>query len=310
MGMLGRAPKKEARIITSSSAVPRTETGIGAHRGPDSINRVTSLFGASMTRPSKMGGVASFSWTVVCFLACHCRPVAAAEEEISIIGSIVGDCNCVGAFDCSSGIDGSIGIVIYVFLMLYMFKGLGTMCDEYFVPALEEISEALSLSPDVAGATFMAAGSSAPELFTSLVATFLIPSSAGVGTIIGSAIFNILVIVGATCFFAGQVLRIWWYPLSRDCFFYMVAIAEMGLFMLDEEIQIYESIIMVLSYLIYCVYMKYNEAISRKLGLEPPDSEVTKADPEEKYAPGPEGEQATKGADDQNDLRAAARANP
>jgi len=50
----------------------------------------------------------------------------------------------------------------------YMFWGLAIVCDDYFVASLEEISEALGLSPDVAGATFMAAGSSAPELFTSL----------------------------------------------------------------------------------------------------------------------------------------------
>lgn len=53
-----------------------------------------------------------------------------------------------------------------------MFLALAIVCDDYFVPALEEISEALELSPDVAGATFMAAGGSAPELFTSLVGAF------------------------------------------------------------------------------------------------------------------------------------------
>merc|ERR1719421_2785298 len=108
------------------------------------------------------------------------------------------------------------GIILWFLIMLYMFKALGTVCDEYFVPSLEMISEKLELSNDVAGATFMAAGSSAPELFTSIVATFLIVNEGGVGAIIGSAIFNILVIVGATCAFAGQELLIWWYPLARD----------------------------------------------------------------------------------------------
>merc|ERR1719380_143157 len=107
---------------------------------------------------------------------------------------------------CSSTIDANGGIILWVLLTLYMFKALGTVCDEYFVPALEFISEALQLSADVAGATFMAAGSSAPELFTSIVATFLIVNEGGVGTIIGSAIFNILVIIGPTCAFAGQEL--------------------------------------------------------------------------------------------------------
>ena len=41
---------------------------------------------------------------------------------------------------------------------------IAIICDDFFVPSLEAISEKLDLSEDVAGATFMAAGSSAPEL--------------------------------------------------------------------------------------------------------------------------------------------------
>merc|ERR1719158_1912437 len=158
----------------------------------------------------------------------------------SILGAIFGECYCSDSFQCTSGIDANGGFVIWVFITLYMFKALGTVCDEYFVPSLEMISEALQLSNDVAGATFMAAGSSAPELFTSLVATFLIVNEGGVGAIIGSAIFNILVIVGATCCFAGQTLTIWWYPLARDVFFYVIAIVLLALFLGDSRIEWWE----------------------------------------------------------------------
>lgn len=142
-------------------------------------------------------------------------------DHFSAIAGVAGTLCCVGAFDCNRHFDKFGGILAWVFLMLYMFKALGTICDEYFVPSLEVIVEKLQLSNDVAGATFMAAGSSAPELFTSLVATFLIVNEGGVGTIIGSAIFNILVIVGATGLIAckEQSLKIWWYPLCRDTFF-------------------------------------------------------------------------------------------
>merc|ERR1719515_705940 len=103
----------------------------------------------------------------------------------------------------------TVAMALLMWGIFYMFWGLAIVCDDYFVTSLEDISEAMHLSSDVAGATFMAAGSSAPELFTSIVATFLIVNEGGVGTIIGSAIFNILVIVGATCAFAGQELLIW-----------------------------------------------------------------------------------------------------
>ena len=61
---------------------------------------------------------------------------------------------------------------------------IAIICDDFFVPSLEAISEKLDLSEDVAGATFMAAGSSAPELFTS-VAGVGVESDVGVGTIVG-----------------------------------------------------------------------------------------------------------------------------
>ena len=59
--------------------------------------------------------------------------------------------------------------LIHLFVSLYLFAALAVVCDDYFVPALERVSEELNLSEDVAGATFMAAGSSAPELFTSVI---------------------------------------------------------------------------------------------------------------------------------------------
>uniref|UniRef100_A0A8D0CHB6 Sodium/calcium exchanger membrane region domain-containing protein n=1 Tax=Scleropages formosus TaxID=113540 RepID=A0A8D0CHB6_SCLFO len=86
-----------------------------------------------------------------------------------------------------------------------MFYALAIVCDDYFVPSLEKISENLHLSEDVAGATFMAAGSSAPELFTSLIGVFITKGDVGVGTIVGSAVFNILIIIGVCGIFAGQV---------------------------------------------------------------------------------------------------------
>ena len=55
-----------------------------------------------------------------------------------------------------------------------MFMALSIVCDEFFVPALEVIIDKLQITEDVAGATLMAAGGSAPELFTSIIGKFLI----------------------------------------------------------------------------------------------------------------------------------------
>ncbi len=49
-------------------------------------------------------------------------------------------------------------IIVHVLVAVYLIIALGIVCDDFFVPVLEIICEALNLKPDVAGATFMAAG--------------------------------------------------------------------------------------------------------------------------------------------------------
>ena len=123
----------------------------------------------------------------------------------------------------------------------YMFWGLAIVCDDYFVASLEEISDALSLSPDVAGATFMAAGSSAPELFTSLIGVFAVKNDVGVGTIVGSAVFNLCCIIGGTALFTPGVLKIDWKPITRDTFFYACSIAIMIYMLWDGMVTMMEA---------------------------------------------------------------------
>uniref|UniRef100_A0A493U3B9 Solute carrier family 24 member 5 n=1 Tax=Anas platyrhynchos platyrhynchos TaxID=8840 RepID=A0A493U3B9_ANAPP len=78
-----------------------------------------------------------------------------------------------------------------------MFLAVSIVCDDYFLPSLEIISECLGLSQDVAGATFMAAGSSAPELVTAFLGVFVTKGDIGISTILGSAIYNLLGICAA-----------------------------------------------------------------------------------------------------------------
>ena len=63
--------------------------------------------------------------------------------------------------------------VLHCIGMLYTFFALAIVCDEFFVPALEVIVARLGIPEDVAGATFMAAGGSAPELWTSFIGLFV-----------------------------------------------------------------------------------------------------------------------------------------
>lgn len=60
----------------------------------------------------------------------------------------------------------------------------------------------MSLKEDIAGATFMATASSSAEIFINSIGTFITQGDLGVGTIVGSAVFNILAVPACCGFFA------------------------------------------------------------------------------------------------------------
>uniref|UniRef100_A0A665VA00 Solute carrier family 24 member 3 n=1 Tax=Echeneis naucrates TaxID=173247 RepID=A0A665VA00_ECHNA len=144
-----------------------------------------------------------------------------------------------------------------------MFCALALVCDDYFVPSLEKICERLNLSEDVAGATFMAAGSSAPELFTSIIGVFITKGDVGVGTIVGSAVFNILCIIGVCGFFAGQAVKLSHWALLRDSTYYTFSITALIVFIYDEKVCWWESLVLILMYAVYILIMKFNSRAQR-----------------------------------------------
>ncbi|XP_060008317.1 sodium/potassium/calcium exchanger 1 isoform X5 [Lagenorhynchus albirostris] len=152
-------------------------------------------------------------------------------------------------------------VVLHIFGMLYVFVALAIVCDEYFVPALGVITDKLQISEDVAGATFMAAGGSAPELFTSLIGIFISHSNVGIGTIVGSAVFNILFVIGTCALFSREILNLTWWPLFRDITFYILDLMMLILFFLDSLIVWWESLLLLLAYALYVFTMKWNKQL-------------------------------------------------
>ncbi len=112
----------------------------------------------------------------------------------------------------------------------------------------------------MAGATFMAAGSSAPELFTSLLSVFFTGDDVGIGTIVGSAVFNILIIIGLSAVLAKEALQLDFRPLLRDSLFYVisvVALLVMVLFSTRGRADWWEGLILMGAYLLYILFMSY-----------------------------------------------------
>jgi len=144
-----------------------------------------------------------------------------------------------------------------------MFAGLAIVCDEFFVPALEEVVEHLDVGDDVAGATFMAAGGSAPELATSFVGAFT-ESSVGFGTVVGSAVFNILFVIGVCAMAIPVPLVLTWWPLARDCTCYVISLGVLCVFFgvsSAKTIEWWESSALLLMYGCYVAIMSRNDEL-------------------------------------------------
>ena len=83
---------------------------------------------------------------------------------------------------------------------LFVIVGLALLVagSNIFVDAASRVAYSLGLSEGVVGLTIVAGGTSLPELATSVVAARKGQSSIAIGNVIGSNVFNILLILGLT----------------------------------------------------------------------------------------------------------------
>lgn len=148
-------------------------------------------------------------------------------------------------------------IFVYIVALLVCFVLLARIVDQFFIHSLDRISKDLKLSSDVAGATLMAVGSSAPELFVALFAVFKPGEhqAIGIGSIVGSAIFNLLVIVGASALV--RKAKLTWQPVIRDLIFYTISVSLLVLFIWDGYFSITEAGILLVIYALYVLAAIY-----------------------------------------------------
>jgi K+-dependent Na+/Ca+ exchanger-like protein len=162
-----------------------------------------------------------------------------------------------------------IGVAIYI---------LAIITEHFFVPSLDQVAKRLDMPHDVAGASLMAVGSSAPELFIALTAIFIGSENAsiGIGTIVGSAVFNILVITGASALIAGDLV-VKKGAVERDIIVYLLSVGLLLFVFIDGQIVLWEAVVMFLGYVSYLAVLWYwgeNVANNNQEGGEENSPEV------------------------------------
>lgn len=90
------------------------------------------------------------------------------------------------------------GQVLAHVLMIPVGLGCLVLGGRWLVDGAIDVAKALNMSPDTIGATIVAIGTSLPELATSIVAARKGHAELALGNIIGSNIFNILMVLGVT----------------------------------------------------------------------------------------------------------------
>lgn len=147
-------------------------------------------------------------------------------------------------------------IVIYsnVKTTLMIVIGIGGLVfgGRMIVDNAVEIATIFNVSQKLIGLTILAAGTSLPELATSAVAAFQKKSDLAVGNIVGSNIFNLLLVIGMT----GLVHHPLGYPdsLNMDMYFVMAGTLMLFLFMFTfakYKLDRSEGLLYLLGFIIY-----------------------------------------------------------
>ncbi|KAH8270721.1 hypothetical protein KR044_012600, partial [Drosophila immigrans] len=169
-----------------------------------------------------------------------------------------------------------------IFASMYLFVILALVCDNYLVPAMERLCYTLHMSYDVAGATFLAAATSAPELFVSIVGTCITKGDIGVGTIVGSSVFNVLGIAAFCGIFVPNPTQMSWWPISRDTFWYMVSVLILFGILYDSKVLIYEAAGMLGCYVVYLVALALDGQFQKLIGRSIDENTIMNEDPLER----------------------------
>jgi Ca2+/Na+ antiporter len=87
----------------------------------------------------------------------------------------------------------------------------------------------------------------------------------GIGIIVGSSVYNFLFVIGMCSLFSKTVLHLTCWPLFRECTFYFFSLLVFIIFFIDERIEWWEALMLLLAYTSYLIFMKFNTPAKRFL---------------------------------------------
>ena len=142
--------------------------------------------------------------------------------------------------------------------VLYVVAGLAGLVlgSDLFVESASSVARQLDVSEGVIGLTIVAGGTSLPELATSVVAAHKGQSAMAIGNVIGSNVFNVLLILGVTATISPMAVE----GITSVDLTVMLAsiIAVWGFSFTKYTVARWEGAVLVMGFMAYMGWLLYN----------------------------------------------------
>ena len=145
--------------------------------------------------------------------------------------------------------------------IFFVIAGLALLVlgSRWFVDGAVSFADSLGISEVIIGLTIVAAGTSMPEVVTSIVAAIRGEREIAVGNVVGSNIFNILGVLGISSLIAPSGIAVSESIIAFDIpLMVAVAIACLPIFFTRGTISRWEGVLFLIYYIAYVAYLVFN----------------------------------------------------
>lgn len=185
-----------------------------------------------------------------------CRDVHLAQDQCAFIlanceDEEAGLIHYLSFYYCTLPDAKPVAFVVLTAWLGLLFTTIGIAASDFFSINLSTISSVLGLSENLAGVTFLALGNGSPDVFSTFAAMSSNSGGMAVGELIGAAGFITAVVAGSMALV--REFKVQKRTFVRDIVYFIIAISFTMLFLLDQELHLWEANAMVGCYICYVI---------------------------------------------------------
>ena len=184
----------------------------------------------------------------------------------------MGDEGCDIEDLCFDAIDGEwTGVLVEIVAAVYAFVGIAAVADEHLTSSLETLCKRWQIPEDVAGASFLALGSAAPEIIVAAVSTVKsilaaqngksdaasFAQSLGISSVLGSGMLAFTLIPALCAMVVPRPMRLKRRPLARDAIAYAVSLIFIHVVVSKNHASLSDATAMLVLYFVYLVGLSF-----------------------------------------------------